>query len=310
MQKGKNMKSNILITGGLGRIGQKLVKQLAVLGHNIHIISTTIGDSNTLITSKKIKIYKTDFLNFTQMKRIIEKQNIDTVIHLADKPIPSEVEVDPFSGIKEYIFGTVKLFTLCQELKVKKFIFPSSGGTVYGQAKHFPIKEDDRTQPLSYYGCMKLSIEQYLYAAEKYGKTDLVIFRISNAYGLHFIGISQGVIDVFIHLLSEGKNITVWGSGEIIRDYIYIDDISNAFTLAIQKPISGIFNIGSGVGHSINEILKELSKYFNLKNRVIFKSQRAFDTEKNVLDITKAHKIFRWTPVVSLEKGIEKIING
>jgi UDP-glucose 4-epimerase len=204
------------------------------------------------------------------------------------------------------------MFKTAVEREVRRVIFISSGGTVYGVPQQNPIPETHPTNPICSYGIQKLAIEKYLYLFRALQDLDSVVLRVSNIYG-EFQNLERplGAVSHFSHRAVEGKPIEIWGDGSIRRDYIHVDDVVSALLRAMSY--SGqdhIFNIGSGQSVSLNELLDFIRRRVEREIAVIYKPARSFDVKENVLDITRAAKELGWKPSIDLETGLDRIINS
>jgi UDP-glucose 4-epimerase len=167
-----------------------------------------------------------------------------------------------------------------------------------------PVPESHPLGPLCSYGVVKVAIENYLHMHDElYGLTANVL-RVSNPYGAyqHHIGV-QGIIPTFFRKIADGRPIEVWGDGSVVRDYIHVSDVVSALLSAGARDLSGTFNIGSGVGHSVNEILDIVRRQMGRVVEVRYLPQRKFDVERIYLDISRARAELRWQPLLSLEAG-------
>jgi len=189
-------------------------------------------------------------------------------------------------------------------------VFPSSGGTVYGIPKVIPIKEDHPTNPISSYGIIKLAIEKYLALFWTLYGLDYCILRISNAYGeRQAANGAQGVIPTMIDKALHHQEIRIWGDGSVIRDYIHVSDIVAAFlNAAIHRGEPKIFNIGSGIGHSVNDIANTLEGLFEESLDLFYEPGRAYDVPVNILDNSLARQGLHWEPRVNLSDGIRQTL--
>jgi UDP-glucose 4-epimerase len=192
--------------------------------------------------------------------------------------------------------------------QIKKIIFFSSGGTVYGIPKHIPINENHPTNPICSYGIQKLAIEKYLYLYEclygiKYG-----ILRISNAYGPRQRPVhEQGAIAVFLYRMLHKQTIEIWGDGSIVRDYIYVGDIVEAAEMVnIYNGPERVFNISGGQGFSLNQILDHLAALTGCKPKVNYYPCRQFDVPVNILDNKKALELLDWHPKTDFTEGLKQ----
>jgi UDP-glucose 4-epimerase len=192
---------------------------------------------------------------------------------------------------------------------VKKIIFLSSGGTVYGKANFLPITESHLTNPCCSYGIHKLTIEKYLALFFQLYGLDYTILRASNPYGPHQnIGRNQGLIATTINRIQNGLPLEVWGDGSVIRDYLHVQDLVSAGirVLNYEGPHK-IFNISSGKGRSINEVIQIISKQMGKKAKIIHLAERGFDVESNILSNELAKNELGWMPLMSIEEYIDSI---
>ena len=231
----------------------------------------------------------------------------DTVIHLASTsvPGPGTGEDQRVEDARDNIGGTISLLEICAAKRIRKFIFPSSGGTVYGnRGTRFHV-EEETLAPQSSYGAVKAATENYLGVFEHLYGLRHTILRISNPYGRKTMANKKlGAIDVFMRQAQERQRITVWGDGYQVRDYIYIEDVIDFFLLAIERAeVTGVYNVGTGVGANLREILSVISKVIGKDIDVVYGPGRVVDVKHNVLDISKAHCV-GWRPKYALREGI------
>jgi len=235
---------------------------------------------------------------------------IDAVIHLVSSTVPGTSNLDPVADIQSNLVNSVNLFKAMQQAGVKRIIYFSSGGTVYGNPVQLPISENHSTHPISSYGIIKLAIENYLFMhQELYGLRPIVL-RLSNPYGPRqgHLG-SQGVIGTFLRQIMQNQPIKIWGDGSVIRDYIYIADAVSACIAALKLEQGGIFNVGSGQGDSLLDIIKEIEQCTKKKAEITFEAVRGFDVKEVVLDTSLATNQLNWHLKYSLKQGIEEHYN-
>ena len=250
-----------------------------------------------------------DFANIDVIDELVAKN--DVVIHLVSSTTPGDSNNDPEKDVLENLVPSIHLINLMSKLGNKKLIYISSGGAVYGNSVESPIRENSDAWPISSYGITKMAIEKHIFMHVAKGDLDARIIRASNPYGPFQSGANnQGVIANFIRKSLRHEKIMVWGDGTVVRDYIYVDDL----VLAILKLVdySGselIFNIGSGLPTSINDLLNQLELEMGLKLEVEFTPSRDVDVHSNVLDITKAKGEINWEPTIKLSQGLKRTIN-
>ena len=284
-------------------IGSHLVDRLLLENHYVRVFDRHSDDFRMPLPG--VDYFTGEFGNQTLLSKALD--GIDVVVHLISSSLPKTSNDDPAFDIQSNVIESLYLFKQCAAKKIKKIIFLSSGGTVYGYPKSLPVKEDHQTDPICSYGIGKLTIEKYLYLFKELYNLDYTVLRPSNPFGSRQnpFGI-QGAISVFIGKILRNETIEIWGDGSIIRDYIYVEDLVEAIYLSIdcQTPYR-IFNIGTGNGHSINEILSVLENLAGENIKVSYSSTRAFDIPRIYLDITRAYKELGWKPETSFETGVK-----
>ena len=201
------------------------------------------------------------------------------------------------------------MLEIAKSANVRKIIFASSGGTIYGIPQQIPISEDHPTNPICAYGITKLIIEKYLHLYYQLYGLDYISLRFSNAYGeRQNPNGPQGAIAVFLGNIINGHPINIWGDGTAVRDYIYVRDIVLACLKAIETPAPQyrVLNIGSGIGLSLNELIAALKQTVGKEIQVQYTPGRKIDVPANVLDITLAQKVLQWKPQIMIEEGLRK----
>jgi len=301
----------IVVFGADGFIGRNLVYELAN-NKKYEIIAFDRfggyknGENHPFESISNVKIVPGDFFNRSDVYSVL-KEN-DTVFHLVSSTTPAASNADPFIDIDTNIRSSVELFEICVERKIKKVVYPSSGGTVYGDSESDKISEMTPAQPRSPYGIGKLTIEGYLRYFKFTHNLDYIVYRIANPYGegQNIYG-KQGVIPIFMHKFVVNEPITVFGDGEMVRDYIYISDliyaIANTFNL---KNRYSEYNLGSGYGKSVNEIIGAIESVVGKQIEKQYLETPSTYVEKSVLDNTRFINEFSIQPMVSLEEGIRK----
>jgi UDP-glucose 4-epimerase len=301
------MKDRCIIYGGAGFIGSHMAEDL--LENNLDV---TIFDKKN--ASKKniehiysrIEFIEGDFNNEIDIKNSLK--NTDYVVHLVSSTLPADSNLNPTYDVETNLLSSLNLFEECSKQKIKKIIFISSGGTVYGNPVKIPINEEHPTNPVCSYGITKLAIEKYLYLYKILKGIDFKILRFSNPFGERQNPLAgQGLIASLLHKIKKNQTIEIWGDGKIVRDYFYIKDGVRAVHLAIKdKSDFNVFNIGAGTGFSINQILDKFRKTLNLDFNVRHTGGRSFDVKKNILDNRRAMKVLKWIPETSFNEAIQK----
>jgi len=293
----------ILILGGNGFIGSHLAAALLKRGDKLRIVDRAIKSFQ--LQHPAIDYRMADCLDFTATAEAL--QDIDIVYHLMSTSVPSTSNLDPVADINGNLIPTVRLLQQMVDLNVRRIVFMSSGGTVYGNPTLEPVPETHPLNPICSYGVIKASIEKYLMMFKELYNLQPLIIRPSNLFGPRqgHIGV-QGVIPTFMKRIMDGEPITVYGDGSIGRDYIYIDDLIAFCLLAGSSNIFGIYNVGGGNCYSLNDIIHILENVMGQKAKVEYKSKRNFDVQRVSLDIRKARDDFDWQPVIKIEDGIRQ----
>jgi UDP-glucose 4-epimerase len=257
----------------------------------------------SLVTSS---IARKFFYNRQEVSDVLA--DTDYVFHLVSSTNPATAAGDPFIDLDTNVRSTIELLELCVEHKVKRVIFPSSGGTVYGDVRSDAISEKTLPEPRSPYGIGKLTIEHYLRYFKHAHGLDYLVYRIANPYGPgQSIHGKQGVIPIFISHVLANEPVTVYGDGEMVRDYIYIDDLISMITASYDQDCQHqVYNLGSGRGTSVNELIRAIEA---CSGQPI--ERKTLDTPptfvaKSVLDTSRYTDEFHVTPSVNLEDGIRK----
>ena len=225
--------------------------------------------------------------------------------------MPANSNLNPILDLEQNLLPTIKFLEAARDLGVKKIIFFSSGGTIYGDAGIYRVSETDQTNPICSYGIQKLAIEKYLYLFKKLYGLNYGILRISNPYGKNQnILKKQGFIQTVISNAMHAEPIEVWGDGSVVRDYLHAQDVAKAASdLIYYDGPHHIFNIGSGHGRSLNEIISIVESIIKKPLDVKYLSAREFDLPVNVLDISLAKRELNWVPKINLEQYIAEQAN-
>jgi UDP-glucose 4-epimerase len=294
---------NILILGGTGFIGSNLLERLDGSDHKIKVL---LRNHN-----KDIKPYSNVEYFYSEYSKIEEVpnlfNNVELVVNLITTTYPTTSNSDMVYDINSNLINAVKLLDLMKHHKINKSIFISSGGSVYGNTSKQFVNEEDPLNPISSYSIVKVAIESYLRLYHHLYGIEYTILRASNPYGKQQskIGI-QGIIPTIFDRIMNDNPLEIWGDGSVIRDYIYIDDLIDAIVVSIEQNIFGTYNIGSGIGSSILEVVETIEEITKKKCNIKFYPERKFDVKRVVLDTNKFKDVSEWIPKTSLKSGCEK----
>ncbi|MBC7628957.1 NAD-dependent epimerase/dehydratase family protein [Ferruginibacter sp.] len=295
----------VLVTGGTGFIGSFVVEALLQDGHEVLVIANGRQLPAYLeMLTNQITYYQGDFGETDILEKALP--GCDAVIHLAWSTVPKQTKGATAFEFSSNIPGNINLIEKCIDFKVDKFIFISSGGTVYGIPDQIPLTELHGLNPISNYGLGKLTMEKLLHLYNYTHNIKYTILRVSNAYGeRQNLYKNQGVIGVWLKNIVQKKKIEIWGDGSVVRDYVYVKDVAAAVLNALaQIKNTSIYNIGGGKGYSLNDIVAAINTGLNIGVEVEYKPSRNFDVPVNILDISKAQKEIGFKPTIGLAEGI------
>jgi UDP-glucose 4-epimerase len=303
-------RKTILILGADGFIGSNLARSLAKeKKYRIKAFDRfKDGISRNLEDLKgKVEFFPGDFLNRNDLRNALER--VDYVFHYISLTTPGSSMNDPLIDVETNIRGTIVLLDECVKAKVKKIIFSSSGGAIYGNQDKKKLSEDDPQNPISPYAISKLAIEKYLEYYRLNHGLDYLILRYSNPYGpgQNVVG-SQGIIPIFLNLVKQKKPITIFGDGENMRDYIYIDDvIEGTKKISFLKQSNfRFYNLGRGKGTTINEVVAAIQVVTGERIKVKKMPSRSVDVRRVVLDTTRIKSEIEFSLSVDIKEGIKK----
>jgi UDP-glucose 4-epimerase len=305
--------ATILITGGAGFIGSHIVDAYIDAGHNVIIVDDlSTGKKEHL--NPKAKFYKVDLRDAKKLGAIIAKEKPTIVNHHAAQKSVTHSVADPVLDASVNIIGLINLLEAGRHYGLKKVIFASTGGAIYGDAKTIPTPEGYDAKPVSPYGITKLASEHYLrFYHDTYG-LETVVLRYGNVYGPRQDPYGEaGVIAIFAKKILAGEPPTIFGDGKNKRDYVYVGDLVRANRQALTAK-TGVFNIGTGRETDVNGIFDSLIKTARdmrvktLPRRAQYGAARAGEQRRSCLDITHASKVLGWQPKVSLADGVKETL--
>lgn len=291
-----------LVIGGNGFLGSHLVDALAAAGHEVSVFDRF---GSPVLYMAQAEAIQGDFLDRGALAVALAGQ--EHVFHFLSSTTPASAEDDPTTDVRTNLAGSVDLFGLAADAGVARLYFASTGGSIYGDQAVESFSESVTPLPVSPYAISKLAIEGYLrYFRVKRG-LDSVSFRISNPYGpRQHAHRKQGVIPIFLQRIAEGRPITVFGDGSMVRDFLFVEDVATMVAATVsRKPKHPIYNVGSGVGTTIAEVLELARSVTGREFEVTYEPQPSTFVNRSVLDVSRFVGEFGVRPTVSLRSGME-----
>lgn len=298
----------ILVTGGAGFIGSHIVDELLNRGHKVVVIDNLVRGKRENL-AQKAKFYQVDICDHHNVEEIFKKERPDYVNHHAAQIDVRASVADPVQDARVNILGMLNILKNCIRYKVRKVIFASSGGVIYGDQESFPAPETHPTRPISPYGITKLIGERYLYYYKLSYGMEYVILRYGNVYGPRQDPFGEaGIVAIFTQRIIRNKKPTIYGDGKQTRDYVYVSDVVEANMLALGKGIRGVFNIGTGLETSVNEIFSFLKEIIGFPLKSISGPSRKGEQRRSLLDCRRARDELSWKAKIGLREGLGKTV--
>ncbi len=298
---------NILVTGGAGFIGSHVADAYIDAGHNA-IIVDDLSTGSLENVHPKAKFVQLD-IQSGELRALFERNKIDVVNHhAAQMDVRRSVE-DPMFDASVNVLGSVNLLENCRKFGVKKFIFASTGGALYGEQEYFPADEQHPLRPLSPYGITKLATENYLYYHNVVFGLQYISLRYANVYGPRQNPHGEaGVVAIFTSKMLTGQQPIINGDGKQTRDYVYVSDIVRANLAALNVHGSHSINIGTGIETDVNLLFNTLRTLTGAECPEQHGSPKAGEQLRSVLDHSKAIKTLGWRPGFSLQEGLNQTV--
>lgn len=298
----------ILVTGGAGFIGSHIVDKYISLGYRVVVVDNLLTGFRKNL-NKRAKFYKADIRNLPLIKKIFKKEKPQIINHHAAISEVIKSLKNPSLTYQVNILGTVNLLLAGGETGIKKFIFASTGGTIYGDQKNHPISEKILPSPLSPYAFSKLIGENFIKFYSNIYKFNYLIFRYGNVYGSRQNPRGEaGVVAIFSDLMKQGKRPIIFGDGTKTRDYVYVKDIVKANVLGLKKGKNEILNLGLGKEITDQQVFNTLAQAVGFRKTPVYEPFRKGEVYRITLDSSKARKVLGWRPAVNFKEGIGKYL--
>ena len=295
----------ILVTGGAGFIGSHVVDAYARAGHQVVVVDSLTGGRREQVNAAA-RFYAVD-IRSPQLREVFERERPDVVNHHAAQASVIVSINDPRADADVNVLGTLNLCTLCVQFGVRRLIFASTGGAIYGDPQHIPADEQHPTTPLSPYGIHKLVGEHYV----RYFGSGLTwaVLRYANVYGPRQDPHGEaGVVAIFTRAMLDGKTPTIFGDGKQTRDFVYVEDVAGANLLAATAPASGLANIATGVETPVSEIFRHLAELTGFRGTPTYAAARPGEVYRIALNPSQAKQWLGWAPQTSLVEGLRRTV--
>jgi UDP-glucose 4-epimerase len=297
----------ILVTGGAGFIGSHVVDSFIEAGHDV-IVVDDLSTGRRSNVPPEATFHHVD-IRSPALANVFEAERPDVVSHHAAQVDVRRSVADPVFDADVNVLGSLNLLECCRVHGVRKVIYISSGGAIHGEPQYLPCDEDHPVQPLAPYGASKYIVERYLYLYREVHGLDYTVLRYGNVYGPRQDPHGEaGVVAIFTGQMLRGGTPVVNGSGEQERDFVYVEDCARANVLALERGGGGVFNLGSGMGTSVNRIFELLREIAGYDGDAVHGPAKAGETFQIFLDATRARQELFWEPTVDLEDGLERTV--
>jgi len=298
----------ILVTGGAGFIGSNVVDAYIEKGYEVIVVDDlSSGKKENL--NKKAKFYKVDICD-RSLEEVFKEEKIDIVNHHAAQVDVRKSIADPALDARVNIEGSLHILESCRKYEIKKIIFASSGGVIYGECGSRPPNEDSPVSPISPYGVSKYAMECYLSSYEKIYGLKYTALRYGNVYGPRQDPYGEaGVVAIFSGKMLNSEEVNIFGDGEQVRDYVYVGDVVKANILCLESGNNEIFNIGTSKFTSVNQLFSEMKELTHYSKEAVYKPSRAGELIRSSLDVGKAEQKLGWKAEVNLREGLKKTID-
>ncbi len=298
----------ILVTGGAGFIGSNLSDRLLAEGHEVAIFDNLSSGRREQVPATA-RLYESDLNDAAAIDRCVSEFRPEIVSHHAAQIDVRRSVTDPVFDARTNILGSLELLQSCTRHGVRKLIYASTGGAIYGEGRTLPASEEHPINPEAPYGASKHTVEHYLHLWKLLHGLDWTVLRYPNVYGPRQSPHGEaGVNAIFIGLMLSGERPRVFGTGEQVRDYLFVEDVVEANVLALTRGGGEILNLGTGVPTSVNDIVRELNHILGTQLDPIREPARAGEIQRIYLDAARAERLMGWRAKVSFADGLRRTV--
>ena len=297
----------VLVTGGAGFIGSHLVDRLILEGHDSVVVDNLVTGKRRNI-NRAARFYKMDVQSW-RLERAFRNERPNVVMHLAAQMDVRKSVEDPMFDAQVNVLGTLNVLQQAVKHGVRKVIFSSSGGAIYGEQETYPAPETHVLRPLSPYGLSKLCGEQYLSYFQRVSGLQAVSLRYANVYGPRQDPEGEaGVVAIFIQKMLNNEQAVINGNGRQTRDFVFVDDVVEANLAMMGQETQGTYNVGTGVETSINDLYRILVQHTGSTCKEMHGPAKKGEQARSVIDCTKLRQEVSWEPKADLSEGLKKTV--
>ncbi|MFM7232922.1 MAG: NAD-dependent epimerase/dehydratase family protein [bacterium] len=298
----------ILVTGGAGFIGSNVVDRFVELGHEVAVFDDLSSGFREFV-NPKARFFPGDLADAAAIEAAIAEFKPEIVDHHAAQIDVRKSVADPVFDARVNILGSIGLLQACTRHGVRKVVYASTGGALYGEGRQLPATEDHPVNPEAPYGASKHTVEHYLYLWKLLHGLDFTVLRYPNVFGPRQNPHGEaGVNAIFIGLMLEGKRPRIFGDGNAVRDYLFVSDVVDANVIALEKGSGEMLNLGTGIGTSVNDIVRELKVILGFAEDAIHEPPRPGEVQRIYLDASRAKSVLGWAPRVSFADGLRRTV--
>jgi UDP-glucose 4-epimerase len=304
-----------LVTGGAGFIGSTLVDRLLAEGHTVDVVDNlSTGSLANLAEARSVGTGRFNFhqldVRSTDLVDLMGRRKPEVVFHLAAQADVRVSVADPVLDADINILGSLRALEGARQSGARKVVFASSGGTIYGDAEHLPIKESQAQKPLSPYGVAKKTVGDYLHVYRELYGLEYTALALANVYGprqdLHG---EAGVVAIFAGRLLGGEPCMIFGDGKQTRDFVFVDDVVDAFSRAGDRGSGLLCNVGTGIETSVNDLYAAMARNAGVKSPATYMPARSGELQRSSLDPSRAGMHLGWKPWTTIDKGTAAVLD-
>jgi UDP-glucose 4-epimerase len=293
----------LLVLGGTGFIGSHVVDQVLLRGHQVLIVSRRPEPFRAPLPN--VSYLSVDYRQTEDLRLAL--RDCDAVLHMVSSTVPATGDEHPRLDVNDNLVAIISLMELMLAEGVRRLVYLSSGGTVYGVPDVVPIPENHPLRPINSYGIVKVAAESYIKLFSRTRGLSSIVLRPSNPYGKRQAKDGKhGLISTILRRALASQSVEIWGDGSIVRDYLHVEDLARLAVMAVESDVTGTFNAGSGQGTSVRELIGLAEEVTGRRLDVNFGPQRSVDVPVSVLDVSNAREVFGWEPEIALREGVAR----